>query len=168
MQASSRRAITAAILVVYIAAIALWAGGLVTLGAIVAPTVFGIVPAPSSADAMTVVFRRFDMIAMTCAVLTLISEALLAWRGGKSTRVDSVRALAVVVASGLAILEGTYLSPAIQALHRDGAIRGLNEGGVALERLHKFAETTAKAELILLVVVLLLIVTRSTRPQIDR
>ena len=38
---------------VYLVAVAAWAGGLVVLGAIVAPTVFGVVPAPTSADART-------------------------------------------------------------------------------------------------------------------
>lgn len=148
---------------VYVGALALWAGGLVVLGAIVAPTVFGIVPAPTSADAMTVVFRRFDVIAMSCAVVALLAEAWLGWRGGKSTRTDLLRAGGAVVASGLAIAEGTWLSPAIARLHQEGAIRGLNEAGRMLERLHEYAERMAKTELLLLFVVLVLLISRIGR-----
>ena len=166
-QAMGRASIaTTAITIVYVVALALWAGGLVVLGAIVAPTVFGIVPAPTSADAMTVVFRKFDVIAISSAVVALLAEAGLAWlrrRGDKTTRLDLARAGAMVVAAGLAIVEGTYLAPAIQALHRAGAIRGHGEGGLALERIHRQAESAAKAELLLLFVVLVLLLTRSVR-----
>jgi hypothetical protein len=153
---------------VYMIALAVWLGGLVVLGAVVAPTVFGIVPAPTSADAMTVVFRRFDVIAMTSAVLTLLAEAGLAWRGGKSTRLDVVRAGAAVVAGGLAIAEGTWLAPAIQSLHREGAIRGHGEAGLALERLHRQAETLAKAEVFLLLALVVLLVLRVGRSSTQR
>ena len=37
-----------AVATIYVLAIAAWAGGLVVLGAIVAPTVFRIVPAPTA------------------------------------------------------------------------------------------------------------------------
>ena len=53
-----------------------WLGGIVVLGAIVAPTVFGIVPAPTSADAMTVVFVSFDKIAMTAAAIVAVAEVV--------------------------------------------------------------------------------------------
>ena len=42
-------------------AIAVWLGGLLALGAVVAPVVFSMVSMPASADAMTTVFRRFDL-----------------------------------------------------------------------------------------------------------
>ena len=55
-------------------ALASGCGGFATLGAVVAPLVFGIVPAPASADAMTAVFRRFDSVAIVCAVVVLVAE----------------------------------------------------------------------------------------------
>lgn len=150
--------------VAYVIALSIWAGGLVVLGAIVAPAVFGIVPAPASADAMTIVFRRFDVVAIGCAVVALACEAALAWRGGRATRIDLARAAGAVVAAALAIVEGTYLSPAIEALHRGGAVRGFGDAGLALERLHRQAEAAAKAELVLLLVVIALVVLRADRP----
>jgi hypothetical protein len=152
-----------AILTLYVLALALWAGGLVVLGAIVAPTVFGIVPAPTSADAMTVVFRRFDGVAIACAVIALLAEAALAWRGGVSRRLDVLRGGATAVAAALAITEGAWLSPRIQALHRGGAVRGFGDAGLELEHLHRIAESVAKTELALLAAALVLLVARAAR-----
>src|SRR5688572_13404979 len=102
MQASAQPAKTTAVVplvaAIYLLALALWLGGLVVLGAIVAPTVFRIVPAPTSADAMTVVFRRFDVIAIAAGVVALVSEALFALRGPKPLRSDLVRALFAIAA----------------------------------------------------------------------
>jgi len=153
---------------VYVLALALWTGGLVVLGAIVAPTVFGMVPAPASADAMTVVFRKFDAVAIACALIVLLAEAGLAWRGAQTTRLDLARGGAAVGAGGLAIVTGTWLSPAIQALHDEGAIRGLGEAGAALEQFHRHAASAAKAELFLLLIVIVFLVTRLTRPESRR
>jgi hypothetical protein len=162
IQASSARLVTGS-LVAYALALALWAGGLVVLGAVVAPTVFGIVPAPTSADAMIVVFRRFDRIAMTCGALTLVAEAVLAWRGGTRTRADLARAALAFLAATFASVGGLWLSPAIEALHRGGAVRGFGPTGLELERLHRIVESLAKTELALLAVVLGLVIVRARR-----
>lgn len=163
MNASMNPRVRVAITTIYVLAIAVWAGGLVVLGAIVAPTVFRIVPAPSSADAMTVVFHRFDAVAMTSAAIALVAEATLFLKDGKPTRLDLARMAAVVLAGALAILVGTWLSPGIAELHRNGAVRGLNEAGLELERLHRLAESAGKGQLALLLVVLVLLLARSSK-----
>lgn len=152
-----------AVATIYVLAIAAWAGGLVVLGAIVAPTVFRIVPAPSSADAMTVVFRKFDGVAMVSAAIALVAEATLFLKDGKATRLDLVRGSAAVVAGILAIVVGAWLSPGISELHRNGAVRGLDEAGIELERLHRLAETAGKGQLLLLLVVLVLLLAKIAR-----
>jgi uncharacterized membrane protein len=144
-------------------AIAVWLGGLLVLGAIVAPTVFRVVHAPLSADAMTLVFRRFDRVAMTAAAVALIAEVVLATRGGRVSHLDLVRGLSVVVAGALAVLVGAHLSPTIEALHRGGAVRGFGETGLALERAHRLAEACGKGQLGLLVVALLLLFVKVAR-----
>src|SRR5437879_1887369 len=100
------RTVVAAIATVQLLALAVWAGGLLALGAVVAPIVFRVVPAPTSADAMTLVFRRFDVVAITCAAIALVAEASFAVRGGRVTRLDVVRGLTVAFAAGLAIAVG--------------------------------------------------------------
>jgi hypothetical protein len=146
-----------AVATIYILAIAAWAGGLTVLGAIVAPTVFRIVPAPSSADAMTVVFGKFDAVAMTASAIALVAEATLFLKDGKVARLDVARLAACVLAGVLAIVVGAWLSPGIAQLHRNGAVRGLNEAGIELERLHRLAESAGKGQLVFVVVLVLLL-----------
>jgi hypothetical protein len=133
-----------------ILAASVWLGGMLALGAIAAPVVFHVVPAPTSADAMTVVFRRFDMVAMSGAVVVLVVEALRGLERRAMTRLDGARLLAGAVASGLAIVQGTWLSPAIEALHRAGAVRGFGELGLELEAKHHLAEMDGKAQAVML------------------
>jgi len=137
-------------------AAALWFGGLVALGAFVAPVVFSKVPAPLAADAMTVVFRRFDKAAMTCAAVVCLCEVWRAAVAPRVARIDMARAALGVVAGLLAVWGGASLSPRIEALHLGGAVRGLGDAGAELERVHHQAEAAAKAEVILLAAYLVL------------
>jgi hypothetical protein len=145
---------------VEILAIAVWAGGMLALGAVAAPLVFGIVPAPASADAMTAVFLRFDGIAMTCAAIALVAEATFVRSVGGIGRLDIARLACVAISGALAIAQGTWLSPKIAELHRGGAIRGLGDAGLALESAHKLSETAGKTELLLLGVAIVLLVAK--------
>jgi len=149
--------------VVALLAIAVWLGGLVALGAIAAPVVFSIVSLPTAADAMTVVFRRFDIVAMTCAAVILVSEALRAL-GGRFDRVDIARWVVSLVAAVAAVVEGTEVSPRIAALHSAGVSRGLGSGGMELARLHGVAELLGKAQVSFLAVAVALHVAALSRP----
>jgi putative copper export protein len=140
-----RRVLPAAALL----AIAVWLGGLVALGAIAAPVVFSIVPWPSSADAMSVVFRRFDAVAMTCAAVVLATEAVGVAFGLRG-RWHRVRAVASLLAAAAAVFEGVEVSPRIVALHAAGAIRGVESAGHELARLHDLAEWCGKTQVVLL------------------
>ena len=135
-----------------------WLGGIVVLGAIVAPTVFGVVPAPTSADAMTIVFVSFDRIAMTAAAIVSVAE-VVRFRAAASppNRVDVARLAVIAVAGTLAVIQGLWLSPTIVALHRAGAIRGSGELGEKLERFHSWSETCGKTESLLLVALVVLL-----------
>jgi hypothetical protein len=137
-------------------ALSVWLGGFATLGAVVAPLVFGIVAAPASADAMTAVFRRFDSVSIVCAVIVLLVEGAHATLRRPLLRRDLARAALVVVAAALAIVEASTISPHIERLHRDGAVRGLGAAGLELDAVHHLAESLAKTELWILVVVLVL------------
>ena len=133
--------------IVAVIALAIWIGGLVALGACAAPLVFKIVPAPFSGEAMGAVFRRFDIIAISAAVVVLGCEAVRIWvREGAATTAERLRGLLAVTAAGAAIYGGVELSPSIVALHAAGAVRGLGENGVKLERIHDLAEAVAKVE----------------------
>jgi hypothetical protein len=143
---------------VAVIALGLWVGGLVALGACAAPIVFHVVPAPLSGDAMGAVFRRFDALAITCAVIVLGCEAvrILSARrpaGGDPHAAPSAPSLSArtrtalaIAAAAAAIYGGTQLSPKIIALHAAGAVRGFGPDGTELERLHALAESIAKIE----------------------
>lgn len=142
--------------IVALFAVAIWLGGLIALGAIAAPIVFAIVPYPSSADAMTLVFRRFDVVAMGCAAVVLATEAVRGVGGARFVRADHARAFASLLAAAAAVYEGVKVSPRIAALHAAGAIRGVDSAGLELARLHNLAEECGKAQILLLAAVIAL------------
>jgi Domain of unknown function (DUF4149) len=144
--------------------VAVWLGGLTALGAVAAPVVFSTVPWPSSADAMSIVFRRFDAVAMACAAVVVATEAVRAMVGFRFSRVDHLRALVSVLAAAAAVLEGTEISPRIAALHAGGAIRGVGGSGLELARLHDQAEWCGKTELLLLSIAVVLHVVALSTP----
>jgi putative copper export protein len=135
-------------------AVAVWFGGLAALGAIVAPIVFSRVSFPSNADAMLLVFRRFDLVAMSCAAVLLASEAARAAVRPPFVAVDHARAGVSVLAAVLAVFEGTHVSARIAELHSAGAVRGLGSDGAELSRLHDWAEWGAMTQLGLLAAVI--------------
>lgn len=140
--------------IVALLALAVWLGGMLALGAVAAPVVFGTVPMPAAADAMTTVFRRFDAVAMTCATLVLAAEAARVLARVPYARTDHARAALSVLAAGLAVFEGVRVSPRIAELHFSGAIRGLGAAGLELDKLHDLAETIGKTEVLLLALVI--------------
>jgi hypothetical protein len=148
-----------------ILALALWLGGMLTLGAVVAPIIFSIVPMPTSADAMTVVFRRFDAIAITSAAVILFCELWRIRDTKKISRIDIARGVSLLVAQVLAVYEGFVISPRVESLHRAGAIRGVGDLGMQLDSAHKAAELVSKTEAAVLVVfVLFYVVAHRPRP----
>jgi hypothetical protein len=144
-------------------AVALWLGGLLALGAVAAPVIFGNVPYPSSADAMVIVFRRFDLVAMGAAAVLLATEAARLRRGLWVDTVDRVRAILSVVAAAGAVFEGVRISPRIAELHAAGVIRGVGDAGAELSRLHDLAEMSGKTVVVLLAAVIALHVVALSR-----
>jgi uncharacterized membrane protein len=128
-------------------AASLWLGGIVALGAVVAPVVFRVVPAPTNADAMTLVFRRFDAVAVGCAVVVMVAEAARASAEHARLGVSGViRVGAALAGSALAAWQAFDLAPKIEALHRSGAVRGVGAAGAELDAAHRLAESEAKAQ----------------------
>ena len=135
---------------------AIWLGGIVVLGAIVAPVVFHETPAPSNADAMTHVFLRFDRVALVAFVLVTLAEVVRARIAPPRMWIERARLLAAALAGGLAIVQATWLSPTIAELHGRGAIRGFGELGTLLDVAHHRSELCGKSEVALLVAFVML------------
>jgi uncharacterized membrane protein len=139
-------------------ATSVWLGGILVLGAIVAPIVFTMVPRPEAVEAMTSVFQRFDLVAVGSVAVIVATEA---WRalagrrvfsraGGPAWigRLDVARMLVAVVGAALVLTEAVWITPAIVNLHRHGAIRGLGADGLELDRMHGLAETCGKVQVV--------------------
>jgi len=127
-------------------AAAVWLGGLLALGAIVAPIVFAAVPQPEAADAMTAVFQRFDVGAVASVAAILATEAVRATGGARIRTMDVARMVTAAVGASLVLIEALWLTTAIVALHRAGALRGLGPAGLELDRMHHMAEACGKAQ----------------------
>ena len=112
---------------------------------------------------MTVIFQRFDTVAMASAAALLLTEAARAVARVPFSRVDHVRAGVSVLAAAAAVYEGASVSPRIATLHAEGAIRGFGSAGMELSKLHDLAELLGKTEVALLVVVVVLQVMTATR-----
>jgi hypothetical protein len=146
-------------------AVGVWMGGLLALGALAAPAVFGTVPLPLSADAMTLAFQRFDLVAMGCAAIVMATEAVVAVARLPYRRVDIARVVVSVLAAALAVLQGVRISPRIAELHAGGALRGAGAAGRELAHLHDLAEACGQAQLVLLAAAVVLHVVALSTPE---
>ena len=125
-----------AVTTVYLFGLGLWAAGLLIAGAIVAPVVFRVVPAPTSGDAMAIVFQRIDKTSLILAVVLAACEGVLAVLRREILRKDLLRmALLALMVAG-ALTEALYFTPQIAALHAAGVIRDSSAGGLRMEELH--------------------------------
>ncbi len=149
------RAAQITLVTVALVALGVWMGGMIALGAIAAPVVFKTVPAPTNADAMTVVFRRFDTLALACVALAgLVEVALAVLRRGRFAGLELARGGLVAVAGAAVLYVALAVSPRIEALHRAGAVRGQagsagGAGGAELDAIHATAERAGKLGLAL-------------------
>lgn len=148
-------------------AVAVWMGGLLALGALAAPVVFSVVSLPTSADAMTIVFRRFDAVAMGSAAVVLATEAVRAALTPAIRRLDRGRAFVSFCAAVVAVFEGICISPRIAQMHALGVVRGSGSAGVGLSRLHEVAEACGQTQVVLLAAVVFLHVMTLTSPTLS-
>jgi hypothetical protein len=145
---------------VALVAASVWLGGVLALGAVVAPIVFTTIPRPEAVHAMTAVFQRFDLVAVACVLVILGTEVwrALGYAGSgagarregrpRVGRLDLARMFAAALGAALVLLEALWITPSIVSLHVGGAIRGLGPAGLELDRMHGLAEACGKAEVV--------------------
>jgi uncharacterized membrane protein len=154
-------------------ACAVWLGGMIALGAVTAPVVFGMVPAPMSGDAMTTIFGRFDKVALACAGVVMFTEVV---RGAAFellharafAKLDLARIAAAICATALLACEAFSIAPKITQLHSAGVVRGDGDLGMELDRVHRLAESVARIELVFVAIVIVLHVVTVARPIVKR
>jgi len=98
----------------------IWIGGMVILGAVVAPTVFGTIkPVEMAGEAMSLVFHRFNggwvFVCIGLVVVGFVGKRLTAPKRGLRMKIEAVL-LTVLVLSGLYI--GAILGPRMQTLRQ--------------------------------------------------
>lgn len=146
-----------------VACLALMSGGMVALGAFVAPAVFRTLPHVQAAPLMATVFGRFDQALFVFMGVTLVLEVVL-WavcpvlrRAGKGLlclRVLSLLLLAVCVSYSTQVL-----NPQIAVMNQAGVRRAdVTSAGKAFDRIHKQSEKVYKVQCINALLALVLIV----------
>jgi uncharacterized membrane protein len=118
----------------------IWIGGMVILGAVVAPTVFNSVkPVEMAGDAMSLVFHRFNgewvFVCIGLVVLGFIGKWLTAPKQGMRMRIEAAL-VTVLVLSGMYI--GAILGPRMQTLRQITMTDRSNGMAVAeFDHMHK-------------------------------
>lgn len=149
-----------------------WLGGMIVIGAIVAPTTFGVMrtldvdhPNALAGQIMARNFARFDNVQLTCAAILLAWQILHMIAGGK-TRRDWFRLALIVAAAGLlAYSVGVItprildLQPALTAADPEAAMRA------HFDEIHNSAVRVAQAILFcVFVVVMEMTIPMNARP----
>lgn len=109
----------------YVLALVVWLGGMVILGAIVAPTVFQVLQArdPETGRILAgavfgVALSRFHYVAYACGVIILLSLVLMAVLGPRPASF-AVRVALVVVMLGVAAYSGVVVLGSVNRLQRE-------------------------------------------------
>ncbi|HXX95192.1 MAG TPA: DUF4149 domain-containing protein [Planctomycetota bacterium] len=136
---------------VYFTALGLWVGGLATLGALVAPTVFQ--KAGSRAEAGRIfgaILGRFGWAQIVLAALVLVSAWIL--RSAPDMRWPRVRMVLVVLLCVLVVVSVFGVNPAVaQAAGKMGDLERVpldDPGRVYFQSLHRWSERLAGATLL--------------------
>jgi uncharacterized membrane protein len=130
----------------------LWIGGMVTLGALVAPAVFDMVkPVEMAGDAMSMVFRKFNGgLVYLCILLVVVGftgKLFLASRGERSRWVEAGMLIGMIL---IGLYIGVVLGPRMQELRQIRISDPSNTGAVVqFDRDHRFSERLFTLNLIL-------------------
>ena len=130
----------------------IWVGGMVSLGALVAPIVFTTVkPIEMAGAAMSLVFRRFNGgLVYACIAMVMIGfigKLVLDKPGGRSRRIEG-GLIAGMILVGLYI--GTILGPRMEDLRHTRITDPSNSAAIIeFDRDHRISETLFTVNLIL-------------------
>ncbi len=131
---------------------AVWIGGMVILGALVAPTVFNTVkPIEMAGEAMSLVFRKFNgglvYVCIALVILGFLGKSFLSQRRGRSLWIEG-GLLTVMVLSGLYI--GAILGPRMEDLRHIRIADPSNAAAIVeFNHRHRISETLFSVNLLL-------------------
>lgn len=134
-------------------------GGMLALGAFVAPTLFHHLPLQQAGQMMTMIFRRYDMVILAGILMLVAGECLrLLVLGLPTFIIARLRLLLVMLLTGIAVFSLWRLHPQLEAYQRQGVTRGIGIAGQQFDRMHRQSETLYKTQMLLAVLVLLFLV----------
>lgn len=101
---------------IHLLALTVWVGGIVIIGAIVAPTIFKkIEPRRKAGELMGQILSKFDKLALSCSG-ALISTGIIKFFTWESlTPWNATRYLAIVIMSGVCFYSVFVISPRLRA-----------------------------------------------------
>ena len=129
-----------------------WIGGMLLLGAVVAPTVFNTVkPIEMAGEAMSLVFRKFNgglvYLCIALVVLGYLGKLFLSQKRGRSLRIEG-GLLTVMVLLGLYI--GVILGPRMEDLRQIRITNPSNSTAIIeFDRDHRISVTSFSVNLFL-------------------
>ncbi len=139
-------------------ALSLMIGGMLALGAFVAPAIFGNLPLDEAAKVMTLIFRRYDGVMFVGLILIVFGEVVrMATSDAFSRLVHRIRYVGVVLLVCLSLFSLFVVNPKIAQFQHQGVVRGVGKAGIALDQTHRQAEMLYKTELSLEVLILILL-----------
>ena len=129
--------------------LAIWIGGSIALGALVAPALFKALPRPEAGAIFGPTLRRFSRLRVLAVVLIVIGAAAkyIGWERNATTPWIAVRWVAIAFLALTVLYEIAYLEPALQRKRADATAFG---------RLHQRSELLMKSALVVAIVALFL------------
>lgn len=130
-------------------ALALWLGGFVVVGAVVAPLAFGVLSRPEAGELMGACFRRLNGIGVACGVILLVTLAVeAAADAAGSRRLLAARGALIGAALAVALYLGVSLFPRMEVAR---AAAPAGAAGPAFDRMHERSRQLLSLQMLLLV-----------------
>lgn len=109
-----------AVTTVYLAALAVWVGGIITVGIVTAPVVFAESPSRTVAgDVVGAVLARFDLFLLASLAVILITGAIKTIRDGIRERTAIIRVTGIVVMLAGLTWSLVVVKPQMEALRAE-------------------------------------------------
>ncbi|HYS54529.1 MAG TPA: DUF4149 domain-containing protein [Thermoanaerobaculia bacterium] len=133
----------------YQVGLALWIGGSIALGALVAPALFKALPRAEAGAIFGPTLRRFSRLRVIAVVLIITGAAAkyVGWERNAESPWIAVRWVAIALLALTVVYEIAYLEPAMERNRGDAAVFG---------KLHHRAELLMKSALVVAIVALFL------------
>jgi uncharacterized membrane protein len=128
--------------------LALWIGGSIVLGALVAPALFKALPRADAGAIFGPALRKFSRLRVIAVSLVIVGAAgkFIGWEWNASSPWIAVRWLAIAFLAFEVLYEISYLEPSLEK----------NRGTEAFAKLHRRSEVLMKSTLVAAMVALLL------------